>query len=88
MSCGPGGVLCRSVAGLCTGVAFRKVGRTLAVGLGFTFVALQGLQYFGIIETIRCVAVVCFFTSPQASPPPQHWRRWGRRTCWFAKMGT
>jgi len=42
-----------SIAGLCSGMATRKLGRVVAIGLGFTFVALQGLQYFGIIENVR-----------------------------------
>jgi hypothetical protein len=51
--------VCSSIAGLCTGVATRRLGRTVAVGVGFTFVALQGLQYLGVIENVRCVAVCC-----------------------------
>ncbi len=46
---------CRSVAGVCTGLATRKVSRVVAVGLGFTFIALQAMQYAGIIENVRYV---------------------------------
>ena len=50
----PSLLLPRTVAGVCTALALKKLGRTIAIGFGFTFIALQGLQYAGVVENVRC----------------------------------
>ena len=39
-----------SILGICTGIAFKRVGRTIATGIGSIFILIQTLQHYGYID--------------------------------------